>query len=165
MTKFDEIYNLYEIQVYRYLLTLCQDEHMAEELTQETFYRAYLNLKNFQGKSSLYTWLCQIARNILINYKKKKSNQEQELKLDAYINVDSIEELLIEKEQALQIHKVLHRLNEPYKEVFMLKIFGELSYKEIAEIFGKTESWAKVTCYRAKGQIIKEMEEKYEDIM
>lgn len=161
MTEFKEIYELYETQVYRYLLTLCRDEHMAEELTQETFYRAYMNIKNFQGKCSLYTWLCQIARNILINYRKKKSNQTQELNLDNSIGVESIEKLLIEKEQALQIHKALHRLNEPYKEVFTLKIFGELSYREIADIFGKTESWAKVTCYRAKGQIIKEMEEKY----
>lgn len=158
--EFQEIYDLHEKQVYRYLLTLCRDEHLAEELTQETFYRAYLNVKNFQGKCSLYTWLCQIARNILINYGKKKSNQTQELDLDNLIGVESIEKLLIEKEQALQIHKALHRLKEPYKEVFTLKIFGELKYREIAEIFGKTESWAKVTCYRAKEQILKEMEEK-----
>lgn len=160
MTEFKEVYELYETQVYRYILTLCNDAHMAEELTQETFYRAYLNIKNFEGKCSLYTWLCQIARNILINYRKKKSNQTQELNPDHCIGVESIEKLLIEKEQALQIHKALHRLSEPYKEVFTLKIFGELSYREIADIFGKTESWAKVTCYRAKGQIIKEMEEK-----
>jgi RNA polymerase sigma-70 factor (ECF subfamily) len=159
VTEFKEIYDLYETQVYRYLLTLCRDENIAEELTQETFYRAYMNIKNFQGKCSLYTWLCQIARNILINYRKNKSNQTQELSLDNCIGVESIEKFLIEKEQALQIHKALHQLNEPYKEVFALRIFGELSYREIADVFGKTENWAKVTCYRAKGQLIKEMEE------
>lgn len=158
--EFKEIYNLHEKQVYRYLLTLCRDEYLAEELTQETFYRAYLQIKNFQGKCSLYTWLCQIARNILINYRKKKSNQTQELNSDTCIDVESIENLLIKKEQILQIHKALHLLNEPYKEVFTLRVFGELKYREIAEIFGKTESWAKVTCYRAKEQILKEMEEK-----
>ncbi len=157
--EFKEIYNLHEKQVYRYLLTLCRDEHLAEELTQETFYRAYLQIKNFQGKCSLYTWLCQIARNILINYRKKKSNQTQELNSDTSIDAESIENFLIKKEQVLQIHKALHLLNEPYKEVFTLRIFGELKYREIAEIFGKTESWAKVTCYRAKEQILKEMEE------
>lgn len=157
--EFKEVYNLHEKQVYRYLLTLCRDEHLAEELTQETFYKAYLSIKNFQGRCSLYTWLCQIARNILINHQKKKSNQTQELNLDDCIGVESIENILIVKEQALQIHKALHRLNEPYKEVFTLKVFGELTYQEIAEIFGKTESWAKVTCYRAKEQIRNEMEE------
>lgn len=160
MKEFKEVYDLHEYQVYRYLLKLCRNEHLAEELTQETFYRAYLNIKNFQGKCSLYTWLCQIARNILINYQTNKSNQTQELYLDDYISVESIEESLIEKDQALQVHKALHQLKEPYKEVFTLKVFGELRYREIAEIFGKTESWAKVTYYRAKEQILKEMEEK-----
>jgi RNA polymerase sigma-70 factor (ECF subfamily) len=157
--EFKEIYDLHEKQVYRYLLSLCRDEHLAEELTQETFYKAYLNIKNFQGRCSLYTWLCQIARNILINHRKKKSNQSQELNLDDCIGVESIENFLIVKEQALQIHKALHQLNEPYKEVFTLKVFGELTYREIAEIFDKTESWAKITCYRAKEQIRNGMED------
>lgn len=160
MMEFNELYGLHEKQVYRYILSLCRDEHLAEELTQETFFRAYLQIHSFQGKCSLYTWLCQIARNILINYSKKKSNQTEALDPEAYIGVDSIEHMLIVKEQALQVYRELHQLKEPYKEVFTLKVFGELTYREIADIFGRTESWAKVTCYRAKEQISKNLEEK-----
>lgn len=157
--EFKEVYDLHEKQLFRYLLTLCHDEHLAEDLTQETFYRAFLQIKNFKGKCSLYTWLCQIARNTLINYRKQKVNQSCELKPDECIGMESIEEMLINKNQAIQIHKALHHMKEPYKEVFSLKIFGELKYREIAEIFGKTESWAKVTFYRAKEHLLKEMEE------
>lgn len=156
---FKEVYDLHEKQVYRYLLTLCHDEYLAEELTQETFYRAFQQIKNFQGKCSLYTWLCQISRNTLINYRKRKGNLTIELEPDASIDVKSVESLLIQKDQAIQIHKALHQMKEPYKEVFTLKVFGELKYREIADIFGKTEAWAKVSYYRAKEQLLKEMEE------
>ena len=160
MADFTEIYDLYADKVYHYLLGLSRDRHRAEELTQETFLKALQNIEQYEGRSSFYTWLCRIVKNLFLNEEKKRKRSvswtgegtEQEAIFPDYT--------LIDRETLLYIHKALHQLKEPYREVFSLKIFGELKYREIADIFGKTESWAKVTFFRAKERIVKEMEEK-----
>lgn len=135
-------------------------------MVQETFYKAYLHIGKFKGESSLYAWLCQIAKNLYYNdcKKNKRLVSKDALTVDAAITAnDDGEDFtmnLMRKEQAAQLHRILHALPEPYKEVFTLRIFGELKFREIAELFGKTESWAKITYYRAKERMVCGMEER-----
>lgn len=148
--RFDEIYDRYFDGVYRYVLALSRDDSIAEEITQETFFRALQKIESFRGECKLRVWLCQIAKNIYYSdYKKQKKRISAENVDDITDNI-SVEEKLLYRETAFGIHKKLHSLAEPYKEVFSLRVFGELSFREIGELFEKTENWARVTFYRAK---------------
>lgn len=150
---FDEIYKLYVNDVFRYLMCLTGNEEISEELTQETFYKAYKNIDRFEGKCKISVWLCQIAKNSYFSYKKKTNLKNCDI-LDQSITAPiNIQEEFIQSHNVISLHKILHTLEEPYKEVFTLKMFGELSYQQISEIFGKSESWARVTYYRAKEKI------------
>lgn len=149
MQDFDEIYSEYFSEVYKFVFTLCQNPSLAEELTQETFFKALKQIDRFRGNCKLSTWLCQIAKNTYYSYAKKQAGQV-ELPLELLWSDENIEEQFSDKETAYRIHKVLHTLTEPYKEVFWLRTFGELSFAQIGTLFGKTESWARVTYYRAK---------------
>ena len=121
MTAFEEVYRLYFRDVYRYCLALCRDEEMAEEVTQETFFKALNAIDQFDGRCKLYVWLCQIAKNTYFSMRSKKRPD----KLEADIpSGESLEEWLLTKESAFEIHRILHRLEEPYKEVFSLRTFG-----------------------------------------
>ena len=155
MTDFAEIYDKYFRDVYRYALALSKNEAIAEEITQETFFKALKSIDKFDGKCKLYVWLCQIAKNTYLTMCQKELRRQQPIDVPDH---DSIEEKLLTKESAFAIHKVLHRLEEPYKEVFSLRTFGELSFKQIGLLFGKTESWARVTYHRAKLKIKEELE-------
>lgn len=151
MIEFEEAYKRYFKDVYKYALSLTRDEHTAEEITQETFFKALKSIDRFDGKCKLYVWLCQIAKNTYFTSRQRaaKGNElAQEPCPDA-----SFEERLLNKETFFEIHKALHALEEPYKEVFSLRAFGELSFRQIGELFGKTESWARVTYHRAKMKI------------
>uniref|UniRef100_UPI004056CC13 RNA polymerase sigma factor n=1 Tax=Acetatifactor sp. TaxID=1872090 RepID=UPI004056CC13 len=154
MMDFQEVYNLYFQDVYRYALSLTRNVQLAEEITQETFFKALKSIDSFRGQCKLYVWLCAIARNTYFSYANKQAKEE---KLIEPSNGISLEEKLLEKEDAFGIHKILHRLPEPYKEVFSLRVFGELSFAQIGELFEKTESWARVTYYRARLKIKEEM--------
>ena len=115
-------------------------------MTQETFYRAMKS--TFRGDSKELTWLCAIAKNLCMDVlRKKKTEEYKEEEAESNINV---EQMVVDKEAAFAVHMALHQLEEPYKEVFSLRIFGELSFREIGQIFGKTENWARVTYHRAK---------------
>ena len=154
MTDFQRVYDLYFKDVYKYALSLSRDPGIAEEVTQETFFKALKSIDSFRGQCRLYVWLCQIAKNTYFTYagKQQKERAEQEIASE-----DSMEERLLTKETAFEIHKLLHNLPEPYKEVFSLRVFGELSFSQIGELFGKTESWARVTYHRARLKIKEEM--------
>ena len=154
MTDFQEVYDLYFKDVYKYALSLSRNPHIAEEITQETFFKALKNIDSFRGQCRLYVWLCQIAKNTYYTHSQKQHRAAPEA---ACSPGDSPEEQLLTKESAFEIHKVLHRLPEPYKEVFSLRVFGELSFSQIGELFGKTESWARVTYHRARLKIKEEM--------
>lgn len=151
MTEFEELYAEYFDVVYKYTLSLCRNESLADEITQETFFKALKNIDTFKGDSKLRVWLCQIAKNTYFTYLRKQkyisseSYEEQQS--------ESLEGDLLNKETAWEIHKQLHLLGEPYKEVFSLRVFGELPYAQIAELFNKTESWARVTFHRARLKI------------
>lgn len=153
MTDFQEVYNLYFRDVYRYALSLCRNESMAEEITQETFYKALDKLESFDGKCKVSVWLCQIAKNTYISMCRKHKHIDFNANVGLLPDEDSIEDHFFDRETAFAIHRVLHRLDEPYKEVFSLRTFGELSYKQIAELFGRTEAWARVTYHRARLKI------------
>lgn len=157
MTDFQEVYNLYFRDVYRYTLSLCQNESLAEEITQDTFYKALQKLDTFDGKGRVYVWLCQIAKNTYISMCRKEKHLDPDADTTQLSTNESIDEKISDKETAFAIHKVLHTLDEPYKEVFSLRTFGELSFKQIAELFGKTEAWARVTYHRARLKIKEEL--------
>lgn len=158
MTDFTDVYNQYFRDVYRYILSLCRNESVAEEITQDTFFKALKSIDSFSGKCSLYVWLCQIAKNTYFTHCEKERRLSRDADLDSLTAPDSLEERLFDKETAFQIHKHLHALEEPYKEVFSLRLFGELSFAQIAALFGKTESWARVTYHRARLKIKEEMQ-------
>jgi len=153
MKAFDEIYNLYANEVFKYLMCLTGDKDLSEELTQETFYKAYKSIDGFEGKCKMSVWLCQIAKNSYFSYYRKGKVKTQEAVDEKIQSEMDVQEEYIQAENILTLHKILHLLEEPYKEVFTLKLFGELSYQQISEIFGKSETWARVTYFRAKEKI------------
>lgn len=155
MLDAEEAYQQYRDMVYGYLIRLCHDRDLAEELTQETFYQAMKNWKQYEGKSAVSTWLCAIARNQFLRIMRK----QPPLPLDdvSEQSVPDFTEMVAEHRLALSAHQALHRLPEPYREVFTLKTFCELSSREIAVLFGKSESWARVTAYRAKQMLLDAM--------
>lgn len=150
--EFEEIYTKYFTDVYLFVLAMSRNPDIAEEITQETFFKALKNLKNFKGDCSLKTWLCQIAKNTYLS-NLKKSGRFQDDDLAQTPDTMDIENLYIKKDEALSIYKVLHCLDEPYKEVFVLRVLGELAFQEIGEIFGRKEGWARVTFHRARQKI------------
>lgn len=153
----EEIINAEYQAVYRYILSLTRDEKEAEDITQDTFVKA-ISKENFRGESSYYSWLCSIGRNIWIDRCRKSGRliidpiyDEMPLPRDKSILP---EEVLLNGDLHRQIHRMIHEMDEPYKEVFSLRVFGELSFKDISYLFGKTESWARVTYHRARKKII-----------
>lgn len=157
MEDFQEVYELYFRDVYRYALSLCRNESIAEEVTQETFYKALAKLDSFDGKCKVSVWLCQIAKNTYLSMYRKKKHLDPNIDTDELVDIWSMEDSFCNKETAFAVHKILHDLEEPYKEVFSLRTFGELSFKQIGELFGKTEAWARVTYHRARLKIKEEL--------
>ncbi|WP_106769679.1 RNA polymerase sigma factor [Paenibacillus faecalis] len=152
MTDLQHIYDKYFHEVYLFVLSLSRDEHIAEEITQETFFKALKSIHSFNGSSKLSVWLCQIAKNTYFSYLDKQKRYTPHHSYDQASDQD-IEKQVINKTEAFRIHKLVHELQEPYKEIFMLRVFGELSFYQISQIFGKTESWARVTFHRAKQKV------------
>ena len=157
MTEFEQIYREHFDTVYRFLMRLCRDAPLAEELAQETFFRAMQSLNRFDGRCRVDVWLCQIARNAYYSHCRRQKDKKHVLP-----EIDSGQDMqntILDQEQAMIIYAHLHELNEPYKEVFMLRLFGELEYSQIAKLFGKTESWARVTYHRAKMKLMESVKE------
>lgn len=150
---FDQLYEEQFPMVYRYLTGLCGNRALAEELAQETFCRAIEHSDSFQGKCRLSVWLCQIGKNCWLSYLRKSKKQAGEGALEGMSSTQNVEEDLLVRESARQIHQRLHALPEPYREVFTLRVFAELPFGQIGELFGKSENWARVTYYRAKQKI------------
>ena len=158
----EELYRTYFDIVYRYIRFISQDGSLAEEVTQETFFKALKKADQFRGDCDVRVWLCQIAKNTLYDHLKKQKKQllgDERLEEAESADGELLEEKLAQRSQAMEIHKVLHRLSEPYKEVFSLRTFGELTFREIGMLFGKSENWARVTYYRARVKIREELEQ------
>ncbi|MBE6910445.1 MAG: sigma-70 family RNA polymerase sigma factor [Ruminococcaceae bacterium] len=157
MQPMEEVYRRHARTVYRYLLTLTRDDDLAEELTQETFYQAIRSSDRFDGSCAVSTWLCAIAKNVLATYRRKHPAAED---VDEQIlPTASAEEDAVSEVGRLELLKKLHALREPYREVLYLRAFGGLSFREIGEVQGKTENWARVTFYRGKELLRKEVDE------
>ncbi len=153
VSSFDNIYRENQDFIFRFLLKLCSDADLAEELCQETFYRAYINFASLKNEQSASAWLCTIAKNSYFawfNEQKKKMEIPESLEDTSA----DISEMFVQKDLADRAFSCLHSLEEPYKEVFMLYVFGGLSLKAISSLFSKSESWARVTYYRAKQKIM-----------
>ena len=162
----EELYRTYFDIVYRYIRSISQDGSLAEEVTQETFFKALEKIGQFRGDCDVRVWLCQIAKNTLFDHLKKQTKPlrgDETLETTESAGGELLEEKLAQRSQAMEIHKVLHRLSEPYKEVFSLRTFGELTFREIGMLFGKSENWARVTYYRARVKIREELD--YQDYM
>lgn len=149
MEEFERVYSQYYDVVFRYVYSLCREEAWAEEITQEAFFKALKSIDTFRGECKLSVWLCQIAKNIFYTQAKRRQRYA-DAPLEVLTSPDSMEQKLLNRETAFEIHQLLHELDEPYKEVFWMRTFGELSFSDIAKLFGKTESWARVTYHRAK---------------
>ncbi|MGG2028021.1 sigma-70 family RNA polymerase sigma factor [Gottfriedia sp. S16(2024)] len=149
MGDLNEIYNNYAEVVFKYLMCLCHDADLSEELTQETFYQAVRSIDSYNGGCKMSVWLCQIAKHSYYKYLEKNKKQRKEIYQENSIHT-SPETELINSEDKVALYRIIHLLEEPYKEVLLLRILGGLSYKEIGEIQMKNENWARVTFYRAK---------------
>ena len=153
-SDFEKTYQEYQQMIYAFLLRLCGNAHLAEELTQETFYQAFKHWGRFRGQSSVSTWLCTIAKNQLRNALRRKDVLPMD---EAIHHTDSdIAEALVDSDRMMAAHRLVHRLSEPMREVFTLRTFGDLSHQQIGSLFGKSDSWARVTYYRAR-QMLQQM--------
>ena len=157
MTEFEKLFNDNRDFIFKYLIKMTRDASLAEELTQETFFRAYMNYPSLRNKEKASVWLCQIAKNTYFAWYNEQKKSDS---LDYFTMVSDgkdIEDEYIQKEISQKALFCLHELEEPYKEVFMLSVFGGFSLKDISLVFGKSESWARVTFYRAKQKLSERM--------
>ena len=156
--EFEEIYTTYFSDVYMYIRRLSRDEHLAEEITSETFFKAISSIESFRGDCDIRVWLCQIAKNCYFTYLKKEKRIDSIEDIETAEQSENFEERFFQKDAAMQIQKVLHDIPDPYKEVFMWRVFAEMSFKQIGQIFHKSENWACVTYHRARKMIKERLE-------
>ena len=153
---YEGLYDAYYMQVYSFLLTLSRDRSLAEELTAQTFYKAVVAKSEFRGEAKELTWLCAIAKNLYADELRRRGRQGGGVPEDAAAP-GAMEDTAQDRDDAFRIHLILHDMPEPYKEVFQLRVFGELAFAQIGQIFGKTETWARVTYHRARLKIQERM--------
>ncbi|MDO4565233.1 MAG: sigma-70 family RNA polymerase sigma factor [Clostridia bacterium] len=162
--EFERLYQTYFSSVFGYLMRLCNDPSLAEELTSDTFFKALGSVNRFRGDCEILSWLCAIARNAYLSYLRKNGRlmrlHDEEIVEDGAKN---LEESYLDKEAVAEAMAALNALNEPYREVFRLRTFGELSYRSIAELFGRTENWACVVYHRARIKIREAMEDRNDE--
>ena len=152
----EKMYDAYYMRVYSFTMTLCGDQNLAEDVTQETFSRAMSKSASFRNESDEVTWLCAIARNLFLDEKRRQTRTEQ-MPEEIPSKEKTPEQLTMDRDSSFRIHMALHALDEPYREAFELRVFGELSFREIGTIFGKTENWARVTYHRARLKLQEKM--------
>ncbi len=158
--NFEEIYCKYYISIYRYLFSITKKEDIAEEIAQETFFKAMKNIDKYDSSKKMFTWLCEIAKNTYFSEFRKSKRLREINEMDFQMDEESsIIDKIIDTDNKIEILNAVHRLEEPYKELFTLRVYGELTFKQIGEIFHKSEDWARVTYYRSKLKIKEYMNE------
>lgn len=159
MAAFQKIYEEYAQPVYRFLRSLVANDDLAEELLQETFYQALVHIDRFEGRCSLYTWLCQIGKNAWLKEcrRNKRYSQVSWEELTVPSGGASLEERMIVMDEYRRVQTAIQRLEDPYRDVFILHAYGGVKLKEIAAIYERSESWARVTYFRAKQKITQEV--------
>lgn len=150
--EFEEIYKEYYKDVYLFLLAMTKNPDTAEEMAQETFFKALKSIHKFKGGCSLKTWLCQIGKNTYLSHLKREEIYQED-NIPEAADPMNVENICIQKSEALSVYKILHCLEEPYKEVFILRVLGDLSFQEIGQVFERKEGWARVTFHRARLKI------------
>ena len=154
----ERLYETYYMKVYSFVMTLAKNKELSEEITQETFFRAMTTDKKFRGESNEFTWLCAIAKNLFYD----EMSRREKCRSGDFANIGEAtfdaSERLCDADASFRIHRVLHSMEEPYKEVFELRLFGELSFRQIAHLFKRSESWARVTYHRAALKIRERMD-------
>ena len=159
MEDFEAVYQAFFGDVYRYALWLCSSTVLAEDLTSDTFLIAMEKIDSFRGDCELRVWLCQILKNRYLDQLRRSGKTITVASLPEMDSADDIADTFVMKDQAMSAHRSLHELKEPYREVFSLRVFGNLGFKQIGELFGKTQNWACVTYHRAKQMLRDSMEE------
>ena len=155
----ERLYNAYYMRVFSYVMTMAGDRQTSEEITQEAFFRAFSKSAEFRNESDEVTWLCAIAKNLFADERRRMSRQG-EIPENLPDQAKSVAKTVEDQDSSFRIHMALHGLEEPHREVFELRVFGELSFREIGMIFGKTENWARVTYHRARIKLQERMDEK-----
>ena len=145
----EKMYEAYYMRVYSYAVTISGSRELAEEITQETFCRAMTKSASFRREADEVTWLCTIAKNLFYD-EKRRQKKTGPIPEDVEAGGKSIEQIAADRDSSFRVHLALHALEEPYREIFELRVFGELGFKDIGTIFGKTENWARVTYHRAR---------------
>ena len=157
--KIEKLYETCYMRVFSYAMTLTGERTQAEEITQETFFRAFAKQSEFRGEADEVTWLCAIAKNYWSD-EKRRGKRSGEMPEEMTDPGSGPEQTAVDRDSSFRIHMALHQLEEPYREVFELRVFGELSFREIGMIFSKTENWARVTYHRAKLKLQERMDVK-----
>ena len=153
----EKLYEAHYMRVFSFAMTLTRDQSLAEEITQETFFRAFSKKSEYRKESDEVTWLCAIAKNLFFD-EKRRQGKTGEIPEEIPDTGKSIEQAAADRDSSFRIHTALHAMEEPYREVFELRVFGELSFREIGLIFRKTENWARVTYHRARLKLQERME-------
>ena len=157
MPDFEEIYRLYFADVYKYILALSRNEAVAEEVTQETFFRAMRTIDRYDGSCKLSVWLCQIAKHLWYQWLSKRSRQKEVELTDQVPCQESLEQSALFHMEKTELYQAIHKLPDPMRELVYLRLTGEFSFAEIGSLLGKSENWARTTFYRAKQKIMKEV--------
>jgi len=153
MDDMTAIYRQHAQTVYKFLLSQTRDPGLAEELTQETFYQAVRSIDRFDGKCKVSVWLCQIAKHLWYQQLRKQKREVPLSEEGVDVPLPSAEEETLDRAGRLELLRQVHSLPEPYREVVYLRAFGDLSFREIGDVLGKTETWARVTFYRGKEKL------------
>ena len=154
---FHEIYEKYSTDLYSFIIKLCGNEQLAKDIMQDTMLKAFTHFDQYNGNCNIKTWLCTIAKNVYFDHLRKSESRNTSLDTAENVAVDSFEQSLTDSDTAIRIHHLLHELDEPYREVLLLRIFAELKFSDIGSVFGKSENWAGVTFYRGKQKLIELM--------
>lgn len=156
MFSIEELYKEHAKMIYRYLFSLTQNADLSEELTQETFYQAIRSLQSYREDCKITTWLCSIAKNVWRTYLRKHPCTD--FLQESQKAPDSVESVVLSNYSKVDLLKQIYSFSSPIRDVLYLRLFGDLAFKEIGEILGKTENWARVTFYRGKEALRKELE-------
>lgn len=157
--EIEEMYNDNFQRVYKFLYCQTNDKSLAEELTQETFYHAIKGVDKFRGDCHISVWLCQIAKNLWYKELSKRKRQEEDVLHENISSNENVEQECMDKIEKVELFRLMHHLDSTTKEVMYLRLAGDLTFSEIADILGKTENWARVTYYRGKQKLVKGREE------
>ncbi len=157
MADLDEVYRQYARTVYRFLLAKTGSADLAEELTQETFYKAVGSIEKYDGSCHISTWLCAIGKNVLLNYRRKHRQAMFSMDDVPELSGSSAEDCVLERMGQEMVFTAIHNIPEPGREILYLRLLGGMSFREIGSILGKSENYARVYFYRAKQILIEEL--------